>query len=98
MGLGKESERPDRVRGILDFIRLDDGLPGGVLYVWEVSEGGIGNAFTQGMTLSALEQNIWVFHIPLRGRKKVFQPRGREMTEEMLLSLQDEEFDLCRFR
>ncbi len=94
MGLGREDERPDRIKVILDFVDFEDGLPGGLLQIWEVSEGALEKIFSQSVTENILYQGIWVSHIPLHGKKKLFQPPGRRITEDMAAALSAEGFIL----
>ncbi|MCX6786785.1 MAG: hypothetical protein NTU85_03160 [Candidatus Kaiserbacteria bacterium] len=85
-GFGEEKHRPDRTKIILDYTKLvKGGLPGGILQVWEVSEGSLGNAHVKKTTLFALENEIWVAHFPLRGSRSIFVPRSQIVTEEIAL-------------
>lgn len=86
-GFGEEQDRPDRVKVILDYIKLQEGLLGGNFQMWELTEGSLVSAFVKRMTLRALENEIWVSHIPLHGRKRIFVPKSRMVTEEIAAAL-----------
>lgn len=86
-GLGEEQDRPDRTKVILDYIKLSEGLPGGVFQLWEVTEGSLASAHVKRMTLGALKGEVWVSHIPLSGRRSLFVPRGQTVTEEIAAAL-----------
>ena len=82
-GWGKETERPDRVRVILDYVVHKKGLSGGVLQIWELVENALLNKFTKNTTQTVLVDGIWVLHIPLGGTKGVlFVPPGRKVPED----------------
>ncbi len=87
-GFGEEKDRPDHTKIILDFIKLiKGGLPGGILQVWEVSEGSMASSFAKKTTLLALENGIWVAHLPLHGQRHMFVPRGQIVTTEITSEL-----------
>ena len=86
-GLGEEEDRPDRIRVILDYVKLPEGLPGGIFQIWELSEGSLASAYVKRMTLGALKSEVWVSHIPLHGRKKIFVPKSQTVTEEIASAL-----------
>jgi hypothetical protein len=70
-GFGEENDRPDHTKVILDFTKLTKGgLPGGILQIWEVSEGSLASAHVKKTTLFGLENEIWVAHIPLHGHRR----------------------------
>ena len=89
-GLGEEQDRPDRTKVILDYIKLPEGLPGGVFQMWELSESSLASAYVKRMTIGALKGEVWVSHIPLHGRKKIFVPKSQIVTEEIASALMRE--------
>lgn len=98
MGVGADESRPDKTRVILDFVRTEDGLPGGVLQIWEVSEGRLGSQYVRDVTNTSVLSGIWVSHIPLRGRKRMFVPPDQKVTPEIRAALLAENFDIVRVR
>ncbi len=97
-GFGDETARPDHTKVILDYFILPNGLTGGTFQMWEVSEGALGRPFVKQLTRYTVKAGIWVSHIPLRGRKKMFVPRGRSPTEDESSSMEEEDFEVIAFQ
>ncbi len=98
-GIGKEDDRPDKTRVILDFVQTDNGLPGGILQIWEVSAGRLDSPHVHMITDAAVMAKIWVSHIPLHGKKKkMFVPPNRVLTEEIRAALAMENFAVMLVR
>lgn len=55
--------------------------------MWELTEGSLASAYVRKMTLFALTGDVWVAHIPLHGRRRIFVPKGRAITEEIAAAL-----------
>ncbi|GEM_PF-1935087 len=83
-GAGEEKHRPDRTKVVLDFVSDPQGLPGGVLQMWEVTEGTLTQAYAKEVSLETLGYGIWVSHFYLSGRKRLFTPPSRLLTEEII--------------
>ena len=86
-GAGGDELRPDRAKLVLDFVKLTNGLPGGCLQIWEVSEGALTHSQVERATHEALGGGVWVLHISLGCRsKKLFVPPQRELTDDIRAS------------
>lgn len=96
-GFGEKQDRPDRMKVVLDYIRLPEGLPGGIFQMWELTEGSLKSPFVKRMTILALGGEIWVSHIPLHGRKKLFVPKSRIVTEEIAAALAREHITVANW-
>lgn len=96
-GRMKEEHRPDKTMVILDYFKLPEGLPEGVLQIWEVSEGRLSSDYVKEITGRALELGVWVSHISTRGKKKMFVPKGRIPNEGELRSMQKEGLEILEF-
>lgn len=97
MGIGEENDRPDKTKVILDFVCRENEPPGGILQIWEVSEGALGKNFVREVTNQVLLDRKWISHIPLRGRKKLFPPRGAMITTDMAAAIREEDFEVICF-
>lgn len=92
-GFGEESDRPDKMRVILDFHKLGF-FDEGVCEIWEVSEGALQRPYTAKITRWMVERNIPVTHRPLGGKKmKTFLPPSL-MFKEILEVLKEDNIDL----
>ena len=90
-GFGEERDRPDKTKVILDYVNHHEGLPGGILQIWELSEGSLTNEYVKKITLAGFESEIWVSHIPLHGPKRIFVPKSRHISQEIADALAREE-------
>ncbi len=74
LGFGKEEERPDRMKIVVDSIFP---TPVGRVYVlFEVTEGALGSRFAQDTTQLLLGNGYPIYHVPLRGESTVHVPPG----------------------
>lgn len=97
-GFGDEASRPDHTKVILDYFKHPNGLPEGTFQVWEVSEGTINRPFVKRITKNTLEAGIWVAHLPLRGQRKMFVPKGRLPTEDEASSMERDGLEIIPFK
>lgn len=86
-GFGGSQDRPDRTKVIPDYIKPLEGLPGGILQMWEVSEDSLTSSYAKRMTLLVLQNGVWVSHIPLHGCRKIFVPKNQMITKEIASAL-----------
>ncbi len=98
-GCGAETHRPDRTKVVLDYVALPDGLPGGVLQMWELTEGSLLKEYAKEVTLETLHNRIWVTHIYLGARRKrLFVPPGRPLEPDIVEGVRKEGMELCSIR
>lgn len=97
-GFGDEESRPDHLKVILDYFKLPNGLPGGTFQMWEVTEGALGRPFITGLTKRTLLAGIWVSHLPIRGRKKMFVPKERFLDNDVYETMREEGFEVIMFK
>jgi hypothetical protein len=76
-GMGEKDERPDQTKIVPDYVLDSQGPQNGILQLFEVTEGALGNATTRQWTSSALSHGICVSHLHLSGRRVFFAPVGR---------------------
>ncbi len=95
-GDGEERHRPDRVRHVLDYISTGTSFTRGILQIWEAMEGGLLHPRVQGWTKCALVNGIWVSHLYLSGKKKLFVPGGEVLTAELKKDVRREGFEIVR--
>ncbi len=72
MGLGDESERPDKTKFVIDPVNYPGCPPGGVVQLWEVTEGALTKGNAMDVTFSLHSAGQTVLHIPLRGKKRMY--------------------------
>jgi hypothetical protein len=89
-GFGTERDRPDRTKVIPDYVKPEGGLTGGIFQLWELTEGSTGSTYAKRITLLGLTNKIWVSHIPLHGRMRIFVPKSQAVTEEIAAALESE--------
>ena len=95
-GFGEVRDRPDKTKVILDYVNHHEGLPEGILQIWELDEGSLANEYVKKMTLAVLGSGIWVSHIPLHGHiKRIFVPRSRRVSQEIAEALAQEEITVA---
>jgi hypothetical protein len=92
-----EEERPDKTMVILDSFKIPGGLPEGTLQIWEVGEGRLDSDYVRWYTRFTTEKGVWVSHIPCRGKKKMFVPKGRTPTEHEASSMEENDFEVVEF-
>lgn len=83
-GYGGAKDRPDRTKIVLDIAIVANGLPGGLLQVWEARSGALPNEFARKATRDFLSKGVWVIWLPLGlAWKKLFVPANRELTDDI---------------
>lgn len=92
LGFGKHGDRPDISGAILDFVAHEEGLPGGILQIWEVHEGGFVSPLAQQASESALSCGIWVSRISLSGKKILYQPKYRHAPKSLRRRIRQQGF------
>jgi hypothetical protein len=93
----REEHRPDKTMVVLDYFKLPEGLPGGTLQIWEVSEGRLRSDYVLETTRNILKEGMWVSHLPIHGRKKMFVPKGGILDEDIVAALKKEDFEIVEF-
>jgi hypothetical protein len=91
----REEHRPDKTMVILDYFKLPEGLPGGTLQIWEVGEGRLKSDYVTGTTRHILEKGVWVSHLPIHGRRKMFVPKGGVLDEDIITALKKGGFEIA---
>ncbi len=89
-GYGSDSLRPDRTKVVLDFVNLPDGPQGGMLQMFEVSEGALLKSDMQALTQEVCTRGVTVVHVPLGRQKKIFIPRRVKDFTEVVESATEE--------
>lgn len=90
-GIGKPGDRPDRSGIVLDFAVVENGLPGGVLQVWEGKPNALRGPLAIAATDNALGRGIWVTHLPFGLRSRtIFVPRERKITADIQSALDED--------
>jgi hypothetical protein len=74
LGFGKEEDRPDRRKVVMDHVSLPNLPEEGLMQLWEVVPGAMQSPYAKRMTRASLETGIITTHIYLSGRKKIFLP------------------------
>ena len=82
MGYGEDSERPDLIEIVPDYEEIE-GL-GKVFFLWEVSEGTLDGPHGQEMVKRAIHNEIPVCHIYCTGERKLYVPKGLNISEREL--------------
>lgn len=93
-GFGEESERPDRVKYVLDYATHRDGPQPGILQIWEVTEGALRRRSVNETTRFFLTKGIWVSHLYLAGRKRLFVPKNQAMPDNLREVMEEGGFEL----
>ena len=94
-GMGGDKHRPDRTKVVLDFVKLPEAPPGGILQMWEGAEGGLGTPYAREVARGALASNILTSHLYLNSRRRIFIPPGRELTQDFLEGVEREGFEIA---
>lgn len=90
MGFGEEKHRPDHTKVVLDLVRYEGGPSKGILQIFESAQGGLKKDYARLVSREALESGIYVSHIYLSGKKKLFRPP--QATKPLIA---EEDFELC---
>ena len=81
-GVGKEEDRPDRSRVVMDSLDFGDGVL--VLMLFEVSPGGFRTKLAQGKEEWALRRRIPVYRVTASGDRVIVIPMGAPDGEDVV--------------
>jgi hypothetical protein len=77
-GRGEEKDRPDRTKVVIDSVPpLVEEMNENVLRMAEVSVGALGGAYARQMTESMLHRGVFVMHMYLGGKRRLYWPRSK---------------------
>lgn len=82
-GMGRDEDRPDLVRHVMDYVLTGTPFRLGILQIFEVMKGGFEHPNIEIWTQISLEGGIWVSHISLSGKAKLFVPEGEILTDSL---------------
>ncbi len=93
-GMGEDKHRPDRTKVVLDYITRADAPLGGILQMWELSEGSLRSPYAREATKITLDSGILVSHIHLSGRRRLFLTATKNKIEDILENATNEGFEV----
>ena len=87
--MGEDSDRPDRVKVVLDFVK-PPGFPDGILQIFELTEGVLPSSrYARASARAAMRVNAVAAFVYLLGRRVLFVPPNQPLIRAALEQAED---------